>query len=530
LNYDIERGKDSKTRVAKAYEFCITSKNGHWAPGVCKDIISNALATDDITQKVPINNLLLYYLEQSRAIEKKQPVATTAPPVGTSKPTGDGDAATAAAASVADKKKAQLDLLGSLNPLAAIASALQSKKPVEFFFSNLGVDDAPGLVWSDYEKGVRADIQGKNKTVIMQKMNDARKDGGSDKIKGFRRACVGINGSNELVQKVLDKCFTPENSQTNEFFPSYLPINDDHLEMFVKQAIDPTSVWLVYPFDMSQTRSKTEAEYWNDLKAILQEVDENMIRSAGQSGAKYFDEYLAKRCLPLASKPGLELMNDVACNTWVKLNTLESSQRDNVIDTFCGINNDAHAGSRECSCYWTDTGNDAPWKDKYGRKNYDMEKDPDPKLDHVKRMQAPICYLQSCKNSGMHTQVIKKAMDSCPKCVSMNTVMGSNNKVNQSNTCALNTENIENIAGPNAAALLAQPTPKNTPTPQPTPPSKASPSASAAPPQGTSASTGVANASGLGDTYLMYGSASACCACCGCAVVLIVVLVVMNQR
>jgi hypothetical protein len=238
--------------VAKAYEFCITSKNGHWAPGVCKDIISNALVTDDITQKVPINNLLLHYLEQSHAIEKTQPVATTAP-------------------------------------------------PVEFCFSNLGVDDAPGLVWSDYEKGVRADIQGKNKTVIMQKMNDARKDGGSDKIKGFRRACVGINGSNELVQKVLDKCFTPENSQTNEFFPSYLPINDDHLEMFVKQAIDPTSVWLVYPFDMSQTRSKTEAEYWNDLKAILQEVDENMIRSAGQSGAKYFDEYLAKRCLPLAS-------------------------------------------------------------------------------------------------------------------------------------------------------------------------------------------------------------------------------------
>ena len=418
------------------------------------------------------------------------------------------------------------------NFIGSGSSAAQSQKAIEFFFSNLGVDDAPELKWSDYEKNLRADIQGKNKTGIMQKMNDARRDGSSDKINGFRRACMGINGQSELIQKVIDKCLTPDNSQTNDFFPGYLPINDDHLAMFVKQVIDPTSVWLVYPFDMQQTRSKTEAEYWNDLNKILQEVDENMIRSSGQSGVKYFDEYLAKRCLPLASKPGLELMNDVACRTWVKLNTLKSTQRDNVIDVFCNVNNDEHAGSRECSCYWSDSGNDAPWKDQYGHKSYNMEKDPDPKLDHVKRMHSPVCYLKSCENSGLKTQVIEKNKDACPKCVSMNTVMGSNNKVNQSTTCALNTENVENIAGPNAPAISPQPTTrpnqKNVPTnssPPPQPTKSTLPSATETP-----AKLGIVDPeSGLNQKNLMYGSL-ACCACCGCAVALIVLLVIMNRK
>ena len=71
-------------------------------------------------------------------------------------------------------------------------------------------------------------------------------------------------------------------------------------------------------------------------------------------------------------------MDDVACKTWVTLpvSTLQSSVRDGVSDTFCMINNEMHAGSPECACYWSNTGNDESWKNTLGKKNYDAEKDP----------------------------------------------------------------------------------------------------------------------------------------------------------
>ena len=99
-------------------------------------------------------------------------------------------------------------------------------------------------------------------------------------------------------------------------------------------------------------------------------------------------------------------MDDVACKTWVTLpvSTLQSSVRDGVSDTFCMINNEMHAGSPECACYWSNTGNDESWKNTLGKKNYDAEKDPSHVADAQKRMYPPFCYLQRCHNRGLQTE------------------------------------------------------------------------------------------------------------------------------
>ena len=434
---------NSKQCETHAYKFCVLERNGHWAWEVCIRILKHELNTDDANEhKERINALLVHYLKTVHEIEEVN--------------------AKKADKTQKDTIKAATSNLPTPVETSLSASTLGLPVTSDVFFKSLTVDESPSLPWTTDEKNYVDVIKSKDKARITQMLNNVRitplESGRADKIKAVRRVCVGVEGQKDFVKNVLDKIFMSVDTDTtsSSFFPPYLPIDDDHIAMFAQQVIDPTSVWLVYPYDMSQTRHKTEAEYLISMKAILNAVDTDLILSSNESGVKYFEDYLKERCLPLAAKPGRDLFDEPSCRSWVKMNTLSSKQRDKVVDTFCMINNDAHAGSPECSCYWGDRGNDAPWKDTYGHRNYDMDKDPDPKLDHVKRMHSPICYLNICNNSGLQTQNIKADMELCPKCVSMNTVLGSNNKVNQANSCALKTENVGTIAGPNAAAVLSQ--------------------------------------------------------------------------
>jgi hypothetical protein len=288
------------------------------------------------------------------------------------------------------------------------------------------------------------------------------------------RSFVGINGQQDLVKQVIEKIFAPAgSSDESSYFPSYLPLEHAHISMWVAQAMDPTAIWLVYPFDMPQTRSKTEVEHLRDMKKILAYVDENLIKSTNQpngemsSGAWGFEEYLKARCMQLASKPGSELMEDAACKAWVKLpvSALKSSVRDDVSDTFCRINNKEHAGSSECACYWTDAGNGELWQDVLGKANYDAEKDPNDEKDRMKRTYPAFCYLKLCQNRGLQTQkMVADLAKACPDCLSINSVQGNTaGKITQTNSCEVKIESKSS-----APSSVEQPKSSNAPTIAPT--------------------------------------------------------------
>jgi hypothetical protein len=216
--------------------------------------------------------------------------------------------------------------------------------------------------------------------------------------------------------------------------------------------MDPTAEWLFYPFDMSQTRSKPEDDVVRDMQTILTFVDEHILDASNtqgddaSSGAGALEDYLTTRCEPLASKPGKELMEDPACKTWLKLpvSVIKSNSRDRVSETFCMVNNEAHAGSPECSCFWKENGNGAPWKDAFGKRNFDSEKNPSDEYDKQKRMFPPFCYLGLCQTNGLQTQkMVNDLSKSCPDCVQVNSVKGSNNRVNQQNSCKLKLDDVD---------------------------------------------------------------------------------------
>jgi hypothetical protein len=285
--------------------------------------------------------------------------------------------------------------------------------------------------------------------------------------------------------------------------------------------MDPTAEWLFYPFDMSQTRSKPEDDVVRDMQTILKFVDEHILDASNtqgddaSSGAGALEDYLTTRCEPLASKPGSELMEDPACKTWLKLpvSVIKSNSRDRVSETFCMVNNEAHAGSPECSCFWKDHGNGAPWKDVLGKRNFDAEKNPNDKLDDQKRLFPPFCYLGLCQTQGIQTiKMVKDLSKSCPDCLQVSSVKGNNNRVNQQNSCKVK---LDDVDGPSPTPLPSGPPsvkPSGPPSVKPSGPPSVKPSG---PPSATSQS----------DNNGLLLSAGLTSVLCGCLMVIVVAFI-----
>ena len=496
---DYDASKNSTKCVQTAFRFCVTDKKGHWAPEKCIELIDTLFAQRDEFEKsrTAINRLLIEYLKIVRESESET-AAPTPPPSPVPNPQSSLRDALAA---LKFKSTPENDLVlaffyDNLGPTDAgktshipvragktcgewwdIKDAWckndygeyttqsgrnqhgcrwgQGKVECRTFtlvelLGNLGnVDRATPWVVSEVSKR-RGEFFLKLFSTARRSGNDPTKQHELMNQTNIRRSLAGINGKQELVTKVIDKIFAPPGVGTqSDYFPYYLPLEHAHIAMWVEQVMDPTLEWLVYPFDMSQTRSKSKAECIRDMKRILTHVNEKLINASNRpngamsSGAWGFEDYLRERCTPLASQPGRELMNDIACKTWVTLpvSTLRSGARDEVINAFCQINNDAHAGSPECACFWSNSGNVESWQNAHGKRNYDSEKPASELADAQKRMYPPFCCLALCQNRGLQTQkMVDDLSKSCPDCVQANEVKGSNNKVSQNNSCSVKVE------------------------------------------------------------------------------------------
>jgi hypothetical protein len=468
-----------------AYDFCIVRKNGHWATKVTIGILHDAVETLSKERKEAINALLIDYLQKVRSIESSQRVLEKERAITDAATdvmqTDSSGVKTTPMHSKSLGKNPHVGLNKDLRQVylspvdikvpngeleAAVCKNPAYKDPafVKKMFPNLDIDRdvlcADGLVdayakmlgvdenrapWIGDEKLVVDDIKSQDANRLLGMINRVRgMTVEADRAKLVQRMigstgfCVGVNRKNEWVKDVLEKALSAVDTGKAQYnhFPASLPVSARHMRNFVEKVYRPSSTWLVYPYDMNQTRSKLEDEHLRDMKVIINEVDTVLILKDG--GAEYFDEYLNARCLPLASLPGKDLLEDTTCMTWLRMEDLKTDTREKVIRTFCEMKSDEHAGSPECSCFWMNSSNDAPWKDAYGKKNFDDETHANPVMDEQKRKNPPICAMLRCQANGFRIKKFLTDMkDLCPKCVQVNSGNGSN--INQKNSCIINT-------------------------------------------------------------------------------------------
>jgi hypothetical protein len=552
---DDTNGNPLTTKCArKAFEFCIKEQKGHWVPGECKAILRRVFADKDAltTHKTDINRMLVAYLKKVRDIESSPPNPTQSLLRAKlrdlkSKSTPSSDFVLAyfydSIVPTEEGKKSLIPIrAGKSCGEWAFISDQWCKNDFGEFSWQVGRNQhdcrwGQGKVECQTDTlvniltkagkldatntSVISDVSRKRGEMLLRFFSIARQSGGDTTKQhelmneaNIRRSFTGEGEQREFVTQVMDKIFAkPGSTEDSSYFPPFLPLSHENISRWVEQVMDPTAEWLFYPFDMQQTRSKPEADVLRDMHAILTFVDENIIDASNtqgdntSSGAGALEEYLQERCDPLVSKPGKELMEDTACKTWLKLpvSVLKSNSRDRVIEAFCMVNNEAHAGSPECSCFWKENGNGAPWKDAFGKRNFDSEKNPSDQYDTQKRMFPPFCYLGLCQTNGLQTQkMVNDLSKSCPDCVQVNSVKGSNNRVNQQNSCKLK---LDDVDGPSPTPL-----PSGPPSVKPSGPPSVKPSG---PPSATSQS----------DNNGLLLSAGLTSVLCGCLMVIVVAFI-----
>jgi hypothetical protein len=258
-DYDPTKDDGSITKstcATKAFEFCVKEKRGHWAPEKCIEVIENCFASKDEFEsrfKADINRLLIDYMIKVRALETKQPPTQgeTASGLKWSKPDPQNP--------FPDIKDKYLHL-----PDASVAffECIEVKREAEWV-------DISNWIHNIHNRAQEGNVKADGINVILRFFTDKRKARATvasvqpfigrdhkNEVNSVKSKITPFARKEEFVMSVIEKILAPTgSSEDSGFFPHYLPIERRHVHTWVSQVLDPSSVWLVYPFDMMQTRA-----------------------------------------------------------------------------------------------------------------------------------------------------------------------------------------------------------------------------------------------------------------------------------